>query len=131
MKTIVLLAASLALGNSDVLAAAYTSFQNVSSDEYNALASGCSAATIGRESKAREEAKDSAKAALVDVCKSRYMSSSDCETWCQDNGADELKGVEQHELLQLPVVRPAPVRSGQERPTDLDFASFLAVAMEP
>lgn len=77
------------LGRPDAYAEAYTSFQNSSSDEYNALASGCSKAAVGRESKARQEAKDNAKEALIDVCRSRYLSSEDCENWCVSAGADQ------------------------------------------
>ena len=48
----------------------------------------------------------------------------------KDNAVHESEGVPQHQLLHLFVVRAAPVRPGQERPSNLDLA-LLVVPVEP
>src|SRR5258705_6060406 len=49
----------------------------------------------------------------------------------KDDGLDELEGVPQHQRLHLAVVEAAPVCSRQERPSNLDLASPLVVAVVP
>jgi len=46
------------------------------------------------------------------------------------DGPYEPKRMTKHEPLQFSIVKPAPVRSGQERPADLDLAPFTNVGMK-
>ncbi len=48
----------------------------------------------------------------------------------EDDAVHVPKGVPQHEPFHLPVVAPAPVGPGQERPADLDLALRLIVAVK-
>ena len=48
----------------------------------------------------------------------------------KDNPVYESEGVPEHQLFHFPVVRPAPVGPGQERPTDFDLAFLLVVPVE-
>jgi len=48
----------------------------------------------------------------------------------EDDVVDEFESVRQHQSLHLTIVNAAPVRPGQESPTDLDLASFEIVAMK-
>ena len=48
----------------------------------------------------------------------------------EDDTAHVLEGVTQHELFDFQVVGPAPVRSRQERPADLDLACVFLVSVK-
>src|ERR1700736_685810 len=48
----------------------------------------------------------------------------------KDNAVHESESVPQHELFHFPVVRAAPVRPGQKRPTDFDLAFLFVVSVE-
>jgi len=48
----------------------------------------------------------------------------------EHNSRHELKRVRQHQPLDLSIVYATPVRSGQERPADLNLAILLVVAVK-
>src|SRR5207302_8470403 len=59
-----------------------------------------------------------------------FLRANISRTHDKDHPADKLESMRQHESFHFPIEGPAPVRPGQERPTNFDLAFVPVIAVE-